>query len=67
MTSKDTETFSVRDKQVMKVKTQEERALIFDEVTVRVSEDFALHMHIENGEENAAGLKTGDYVKLLPS
>lgn len=67
MTSKDTETFSVRDKQVMKVKTQEERALIFDEVTVRVSEDFALDMHIDNGEENAAGLKTGDYVKLLPS
>ncbi|ABO66225.1 PduL/EutD family phosphate acyltransferase [Geobacillus thermodenitrificans] len=67
MTSKDTETFSVRDKQVMKVKTQEERARIFDEVTVRVSEDFALDMHIDNGEENAAGLKTGDYVKLLPS
>ncbi|MEC5188344.1 putative phosphotransacetylase [Geobacillus thermodenitrificans] len=67
MTSKDTETFSVCDKQVMKVKTQEERARIFDEVTVRVSEDFALDMHIDNGEENAAGLKTGDYVKLLPS
>ncbi|AMX84259.1 propanediol utilization protein [Geobacillus subterraneus] len=67
MTPKDAETFGVRDKQVVKVKTQGERALIFDEVIVRVSEDFALDMHIDTDEANAAGLKTGDYVELLPS
>ncbi|QNU38001.1 hypothetical protein IC801_01165 [Geobacillus sp. 44B] len=56
----------VKDKQVVKVKTQGERALIFDEVIVRVGKNFALDMHIDTDEANAAGLKTGDYVELIP-
>ncbi|NUK28881.1 hypothetical protein HT574_01890 [Parageobacillus sp. VR-IP] len=50
----------------VKVKTQGKRALIFDEVIVRVSGNFALDMHIDTDEANAAGLKTGDYVELIP-
>jgi putative phosphotransacetylase len=56
----------IKDKQVVKVKTQGERALIFDEVIVCVSGNFALDMHIDTDEANAAGLKTGDYVELIP-
>jgi putative phosphotransacetylase len=65
MTPSDAETFGVKDKQIVKVKTSGERALIFDEVVVRVNENFALDMHIDTDEANAAGLKTGDQVELV--
>ena len=65
MTPQDAERFSVKDKQVVKVKTLGERALIFDKVVVRVSENFALDMHIDTDEANAAGLKTGDRVEIV--
>jgi putative phosphotransacetylase len=65
MTPSDAEKFGVKDNQVVKVKTFGERALIFDEVVVRVNEKFALDMHIDTDEANAAGLKTGDHVELL--
>jgi len=65
MTPQDAKRFSVKDRQVVRVKTLGERALIFDEVVVRVSENFALDMHIDTDEANAAGLKTGDKVEIV--
>ena len=38
----------------MQVRVEGERALIFDEVVVRVSDKFALAMHIDTDESNAA-------------
>ena len=46
--------FGVADKQVVKVKLDTARALIFDDVVVRVSPKFAPAMHIDTGEANAA-------------
>jgi putative phosphotransacetylase len=65
MTPDDAEKFGVKDGQVVKVKTSGERALMFDEVVVRVNENFALDMHIDTDEANAAGLKTGDKVEFV--
>ena len=65
MTPRDAERFAVKDRQVVKVKTLGERALIFEEVVVRVSENFALDMHIDTDEANAAGIKTGDKVEIV--
>lgn len=49
----------------MKVKTNGIRALVFDEVVIRVDDRFALDMHIDVEEGNAAGLKQGDWGELI--
>jgi len=43
----------------------EDRTVIFDNVLIRVHESFVLDFHIDLDEANAAGLKTGDEVRLL--
>ena len=54
MTPADAEAFGVTDKQVVSVKIDSaERSLIFGDVVVRVSEKFALAMHIDTDESNA--------------
>jgi putative phosphotransacetylase len=57
--------FGVKDNEVVQVRTNGERALIFDEVVVRVHETFSLDFHIDIDEANAAGLKTGDTIQLV--
>ena len=55
MTPEDAEKFGVKDKEIVGVKiTSEERALTFGDVVVRVSPTFALAMHIDTDESNAA-------------
>lgn len=40
------------------------RGVSFDQVLVRVREDFRLELHLDTDEANAANLKTGDTVRL---
>lgn len=55
MTPKDAAEFGVMDKDEVMVKIPSEgRALVFDDVVVRVSENFSLAMHIDTDESNAA-------------
>ena len=55
MTPADAEAFGVTDKQVVCVKLDTpDRSLIFGDVVVRVSPKFALAMHIDTDESNAA-------------
>ncbi len=55
-TPEDAEKYGLTDKQIVKVKIPSAggRALIFDDVVVRVSPKFALAMHIDTDESNAA-------------
>lgn len=56
---------NLKDKDVVRVKTSSgERKVMFEDVLVRVSRDFVLEMHVDTDEANAAGLKTGDRVRL---
>lgn len=57
--------WGIQDKQVLKVKTMGSRPLIFEDVIARVSESFALDMHIDTDEGNAAGVKTGDLAEII--
>ena len=53
----------VSDKQIVKVKTNGMRPLIFDDVVVRVSASFATAMHIDTDEANAAfGATEGEII-----
>lgn len=51
---KDAAEFGISDKQVVKVRLDTARPLIFDDVVCRVSPDYALAMHIDTDECNAA-------------
>lgn len=54
MTPEDAERFGVKDKQIVRVKIDSDRTLIFDDVVCRVSPKFAPAMHIDTDECNAA-------------
>lgn len=57
MTPADAEKYSLKDKQVVSVKLPTPgRSLIFDDVVVRVSDNFSLAMHIDTDEANAAAV-----------
>ena len=63
MTPEDAAAFGVVDKQIVRVKTNGQRPLIFGDVVVRVSPKFALAMHIDTDESNAAyGATEGEIV-----
>ncbi len=54
-TPEDAEEFGVKDKDIVKVKIDSNgRSLIFDDVICRVSPSYALAMHIDTDESNAA-------------
>ena len=65
MNIEDAEKFGVKDKDVVSVKTEGLRVLTFHNVLVRASEKFALEMHVDIEEGNAAGVKNGDLVELI--
>lgn len=57
MTPADAAKYGCRDKQIVRVKLPTAgRALIFDDVVVRVSDHFSLAMHIDTDEANAAAV-----------
>ena len=66
MTSADAEAFGLSDKQVVSVKIENgSRSTIFGDVVVRVSDSFALAMHIDTDECNAAGAFGEVYGEIL--
>ncbi|EGL83176.1 Propanediol utilization protein [Caldalkalibacillus thermarum TA2.A1] len=61
----DAEKFGVKDGDRVRIRAGGERAVIFENVLCRVSDNYALDCHLDTDEGNAAGLKTGDYVELI--
>ncbi|MCL6614691.1 MAG: phosphate propanoyltransferase, partial [Firmicutes bacterium] len=65
MAPADAEEFGVADGESVHVLAGGERGLVFAEVLVRVKKDFALELHLDTDEANAAGVKNGDSAALL--
>lgn len=65
LTPEAAERFGVRDKQRVKLKTFTQRPLIFEDVVVRVSPDFAPYAHLDYDEANACGFRKGDLGRIL--
>jgi Propanediol utilization protein len=61
----DADKWGIADKQLLKVRFQGERGVVFEQVIARVSPDFALDMHIDTDEANAAGIKNGDTAEII--
>ncbi len=59
MTPADALRYGVRDKSTVRVRVAGNRELVFGDVRVRVDPNFALAMHIDTDEANAANVQTG--------
>ncbi len=59
MTPADALRYGVKDKSVVRVRIEGDRELIFGDVLIRVDPGFALAMHIDTDEANAASVVTG--------
>ncbi len=66
MTPGDAARMGVKDKQVVKLQVFTHRPLIFEDVLVRVSDQFATFAHLDFDEANACGYETGDLGRILP-
>ena len=58
--------FGVAHGQQVKLKTLTERSVIFENVAVRVSKDFASYAHLDYDEANACGFQKGDLGRIIP-
>lgn len=65
MHTSDAEAFGVADKDLVSVRVGGKRGLTFDNVLIRVSKNYALEMHVDVDEGNAAGLKNGSMVEVI--
>lgn len=66
MTTADAAAFGLSDKQVVSVRVNSpERSLVFGDVVVRVSDSYALAMHIDTDEANAVLAPAGTMGEIL--
>ena len=56
----------VENGQTVRLQVYTSRPLIFDDVAVRVSPDFADYVHLDYDEANACGFQPGDLGRILP-
>ena len=66
MTPEDAAAMGVRDKQIVRLQVFTDRPVIFEDVLVRVSPDYATFAHLDYDEANACGFQNGDLGRLLP-
>ena len=66
MTPEDAAQMKVRDNQRVKFQVYSARPLIFEDVVVRVSPDYATFAHLDYDEANACGFREGDLGRILP-
>lgn len=65
-TVKDAEELGVQDKEIVSVKVESEgRSLVFGDVVVRVSDSYALAMHIDTDESNAGLVAPGTLGEIV--
>jgi putative phosphotransacetylase len=65
MHTSDAVEFGAADKDVVSIRVGGKRGLTFDNVLIRVHKDYALEMHVDVDEGNAASLKNGTMVEIV--
>lgn len=66
LTPEDAQRFGVRNNQTVRLRTYTSRPVVFDDVVIRVSPDFAAYVHLDYDEANACGFHQGDLGRILP-
>lgn len=59
------EQWGLKDGDRVKVRTKGERSLVFENVLCRVHPSYALDMHVDTDEGNAAALRNGDLAEII--
>ena len=57
--------FGVQDKQIVRLQTYTDRPVLFEDVIVRISDQFSPRVHLDYDEANACGFRTGDLGRIL--
>ncbi|MEH7745837.1 phosphate propanoyltransferase [Neobacillus drentensis] len=65
MHTSDGESFGVNDGDLVQVKVDGVRGIIFSNVLIRISSKYKLEMHIDLDEANAAGIKNGQLGEII--
>ena len=65
MTPEDAARFGVRDKQTVRLQVYTGRPVIFEDLVVRVSPQFATSVHLDYDEANGCGFQKGDLGRIL--
>lgn len=65
MSPQDSEKFGVKNNDSVRVKVLGKRPLIFDDVVVRVSDNYRTYMHIDYDEANACGFSKGTFALIV--
>lgn len=65
MHTSDAERLGLHDKQILDVEIEGVRGAVLKNVLLRVSDQYALEMHVDVDEANAMGLKNGDSVYIV--
>lgn len=65
MSSQDSEKFGVQNNDSVRVKVLGKRPLIFDDVVVRISDNYRTYMHIDYDEANACGFSKGTFALIV--
>ena len=66
MHPKDAARMGVRDGQQVRLRTYTQRPVVLEDVTVRVSPEFATFAHLDYDEANACGFQNGDLGRIVP-
>lgn len=65
LTSQAARRFGVKHGQRVKLRTLTERPVIFEDVSIRVSDKFAPYAHLDYDEANACGFRKGDLGRIV--
>lgn len=65
MTPRDAEVHGVSDGDLVRVRFPGERALVFENVLIRVDSNAALELHLDTDDANAAGIRPPLTVEIL--
>ena len=65
LTPAEGERFGVQDKQIVRLQTYTDRPVLFEDVIVRISDQFSPRVHLDYDEANACGFRNGDLGRIL--
>lgn len=65
MHTSDAEGFGIVDKDIVSVKVEGKRGVVFNNVTARVNPNYALELHLDIDEGNACSLKNGVELEII--
>jgi putative phosphotransacetylase len=65
MTPVQAASLGIKDGDMVSIRSHGDRGLVFNNVKVRVRDDFATEFHIDVDEARAGNIKNGEFVELI--